>query len=88
MKSLMICTAPNITLVIKSPIMRCAEHVECMGARGGAYRVLVRKSEGRRLLGRPWYKGEGNIKLGLQEVGRGAWTGLIWLRIRTDGELL
>ena len=26
-------SSPNIILVIKSPIMRCAEHVECMGRR-------------------------------------------------------
>jgi len=27
-------SSPNIILVIKSPIMRCAGHVECMGAEG------------------------------------------------------
>jgi hypothetical protein len=29
-----------------------------------------------------------NIKMDLQEVGWGAWTGLIWLRIGTGGGLL
>jgi hypothetical protein len=29
-----------------------------------------------------------NIKLDLQEVGWGVWTGLIWLRIGTGGGLL
>jgi len=31
--------------------MRWADHVVCMGARRGAYRVLVGRSEGRRPLG-------------------------------------
>jgi hypothetical protein len=29
-----------------------------------------------------------NIKMDLQEVGWGAWTGLIWLRIGTGGGVL
>jgi hypothetical protein len=53
-----------------------------------AYRVLVRKPEGRRPLGRPRHKGEEKIKMDLREVGLGAWTGSIWLRIRIDGRLL
>jgi len=43
-----------------------------MGSRRGAYRVLVGKPEGKSLLGRPSSRWEGNIKMGLQEVGRGA----------------
>ena len=39
--------------------------------------------EGKRLLARPRYRWEDNIKLDLQEVQWGAWTGLIWLRIGT-----
>jgi hypothetical protein len=31
---------------------------------------------------------EDNIKMDLQEVGWGAWIGLIWLRIGTGGGLL
>jgi hypothetical protein len=59
-----------------------------MGDRRGAYRVLVGKPEGRRPLGRPRCRWEDNIKMDLREVGWGAWTGLIWLRIGTGGELL
>jgi hypothetical protein len=33
-------------------------------------------------------KWEDNIKMGLQEVGLGAWAGLSWLRIGTGGRLL
>jgi len=45
------------------------EAVECMGAGRGAYRILVRRPEGKRLLGRPGCRWEGNIKMGLQEGG-------------------
>jgi len=31
---------------------------------------------------------EDNIKMDLQEMGWGAWTGLIWLRIRIGGRHL
>ena len=37
----------------------------------GAYRVLVRKPEGKRPLGRPRRRWEDNIKMDLQEVGCG-----------------
>ena len=63
-------------------------HVALTGERRGVYRVLVEKPEGRRLLGRPRRRWEDNIKMDLQEVGWGAWTGLIWLRIGTgEGHL-
>jgi hypothetical protein len=38
------------------------------GGKEGNYRVLVRKPEGRRLLGRPWCRIEDNIKVDLTEV--------------------
>jgi hypothetical protein len=43
------------------------------------YRVLVGK------LGRTRLRCEDNIKMDLQEVGFGVWTGLSWLRIETGG---
>jgi hypothetical protein len=46
------------------------------GERRGAYRVLAGKPEGKRPLGRRKLRWE-NIKMDLQEVGRGAWIGLI-----------
>jgi hypothetical protein len=81
-------SSPNIIWVIKSRRMRWAGHVARMGAGRGAYRILVGRPEGRRPLGRPRRRWEDNIKMDLQEVGLGAWTGLIWLRIGTGGELL
>jgi hypothetical protein len=80
--------SPNIIRVIKSRIMRSAGHVARMGEGRGAYRVLVGRREGRRPLGRPRRRWEDNIKMDLQEVGWGAWTGVIWLRIETGGGLL
>jgi len=49
---------------------------------------LVGKRQGKRPLGRPRNRWENNIKIDLQEVGWGAWTTSIWLRIGTgDGHL-
>jgi hypothetical protein len=47
------------------------QETEIMGERRGVYRVLVRKPEGKRPLGRPRKRWEDNIKLHLQEVGFG-----------------
>jgi hypothetical protein len=55
--------------------------------RTGAYRVLVGKPEGKRPLGNPGNRWYGNIKMHLQEVGWGAWTGLVWFRIGIGGRL-
>ena len=41
------------------------------GKRGGAYRLLVGKPEGKRLLVRSRRRWEDNIKMDLQEVRRG-----------------
>jgi hypothetical protein len=68
--------------------MRSAGHVARMGEGRGTYRILVGRPEGRRPLGRTGLRWEDNIKMDLQEVGLGAWTGLIWLRIGTGGGLL
>jgi hypothetical protein len=54
----------------------------------GVYRVLVGKPERRRPLGRPSRRWEDNIKMDLQEVRVGVWTGLRGLRIRTGGRYL
>jgi hypothetical protein len=54
------------------------------GDRRVAYNVLVAKPERRRPLGRPELRWDNNIKIDLQEVGSGAWTGFIWLRMGTD----
>jgi len=59
-----------------------------MGEKKSAYSILVGKREGNRLLGRPRCRWEENIKMDLQNLGCGAWTGLIWLRTGTGGRHL
>jgi hypothetical protein len=53
-----------------------------------AYKVLVRKHEGMRPLGRPRHSWKDNIRMDLKEIGWGVWNGWIWLRIRTSGGIL
>jgi hypothetical protein len=71
--------------IIKARRMRWAEHVARMGEKRNAYRLLVRKPEGRRPLGRPRRTWLDNIRMNLVE-GDVDWIG--WLRIGTGGELL
>ena len=78
-------TSPDVILVIKSKRMRRVGHVVRMGERKGAYTVLVGKPKGKRPLGGSKRRWEDNIKMDLQEVGLGACTGLIWLRMVTGG---
>jgi hypothetical protein len=58
------------------------------GEKRNAYRLLVRKPEGKRPLGRPRRKLVDNIRMDLGELGWGDWIGLVWFRIGTDEELL
>jgi hypothetical protein len=53
-----------------------------------AYRILVERPEGKRLLGRPKHWWVDNIKINLREIGWVLWTGSMWLRIGTSGGLL
>jgi hypothetical protein len=45
------------------------------------HRVLVRKTEGKRPLGRPRHRWEDNIKMDLQEVGEGRGD---WMELAQD----
>jgi hypothetical protein len=53
-----------------------------------AYRFFVGSPEGRRRVGSPRRRWEGNIKMDLREIRFGIWIGFIWLRIWTGGGLL
>jgi hypothetical protein len=55
------------------------------GEERGVYRVLVEKPEGKRPLGRHMRRWEENIKMDLQEVGCGVWSGLRRLMRETGG---
>jgi len=52
-----------------------------MDERGGVYRVLEGKPEGKRPLGRPKPRWEDNIEMDLQEVGCG---GMDWIDLAQD----
>ena len=59
-----------------------AGHVARMGERIGVYRVLVRRREGKRPLGRPMGRWEDNIKVNLQG---GRWgEGMDWIDLTQD----
>ena len=74
---------PNMVWVVKSRRMRWAEHVARMGEERWAYRVLVRKPEGKRPLGRPRRRWVDYIRMDFQEVGCGYvdWIGLAQDRV-------
>ena len=61
--------------MIKSSILRWAGHVARMGERRGVYTVLEGKPVGKRPLGNTRRRWEDNIKVDLQEMGCGIWTG-------------
>ena len=63
-------SSPNIVRVIKSRRMRWAGHVARTGEERGACRVLVRKPEGKRPLGRPRRRWVDNIRMDLQDRDR------------------
>ena len=67
--------------VIKSRRMRWARHVARIGEERGAYRFLVGKPEGKRLLGRPRRRWVDNIGMDLQEVGCGY---VDWIELEQD----
>jgi hypothetical protein len=79
---------PNIVRVVKLRRMRWAGHVARIGEDRGVHRVLVGKPDGKRPLGRPRRRWEGNIKMDLQEVGGIIGTGWSRLRIGTGGRHL
>jgi hypothetical protein len=59
--------------------------MQWMGERRGVNRVSVEEPEGKGPLGRPRRRWENNIKMYLQKVGCGAWTGSSWFRVWTGG---
>jgi hypothetical protein len=70
-------STPTILWVIKWRI-RWAGHVARMGEGRLVYRILVKKPEGKRPLGRPRRRWEDNIKADLREVGCG---GMDWIEL-------
>jgi hypothetical protein len=46
-----------------------------------AYRIFVRKSEGKRPLGKLWHREEDNIRMDLREI---AWEGVYWMHLAKE----
>jgi hypothetical protein len=77
-------SSPSIIRIITSRRMRWAGHVARMGEKRNVYKLLVRKPEGKRPLGRPRCRWIDNIKMDLSEIGLGVvdWIGLAQDRYR------
>jgi hypothetical protein len=71
----------SIIRIMKSRRMRWAGHVARMGEKRNAYRLLVGKPEGKRLLGRPRCRWVDNIRMDLGEVG---WGDVDWIGLAED----
>jgi hypothetical protein len=73
--------SPSIIIMIKSRRMRWVWHVERMGEKRNAYRILVGKPDGKRPLGRQRRRWMDNIKIDLREIG---WDGMDWTDLVQD----
>jgi hypothetical protein len=74
-------SSPSIIRMIESRRMRWAGHVARRGEKRNAYRILVRKPDGKRPLGRPRRRWVDNIKMGPKEIG---WGGMDWIYLAED----
>jgi hypothetical protein len=61
--------------------MRWTGHVARLGENRNAYRILGRKPEGKRPLGRPRRRLVDNIKMDLREI---RWDGMDWIDLAQD----
>jgi hypothetical protein len=64
--------------------MRWVGHVARTGERRGVHRILVRKPEGKRQLGRPGRRWENNIEIHSKEVG---WRDMDWIDLAWDRDI-
>jgi hypothetical protein len=71
-------SSPNIIRIIKSRMIRWVGNVARMGEKRNAYRLLVGKLDGRRLLGRPRHRWLDNIRVVLGEMG---WGDVDWISL-------
>jgi hypothetical protein len=74
-------SSPSIIRIIKLRRMRWAGHVARKGEKRNTYRLLVRKPEGKRPLGRPRCRWVDNIRIDLGEVG---WGDVDWIDLAQD----
>jgi hypothetical protein len=73
---------PIIIRIIKSRRLRWAGHVARMGDKRNVYRLLVRKSEGKKPLDRLRRRWVDNIKMDLLEIGLSV---VDWIGLARDG---
>jgi hypothetical protein len=66
---------------VNSRRLRWAGHVPRMGETRNAYRILVGKPEGKRLLERPRHRWVNNSKIHFREIG---WDGRDWTELVQD----
>jgi hypothetical protein len=71
-------SSPDIIRQVKSRRMRWAGHVAHMGEERKLYKILMRKTEGKRLLGRQRRGWEDGIRMYLREIGLGD---VDWIRL-------
>jgi hypothetical protein len=67
--------------MIKRRRKRWARHIERIGEKRNSYRILVRKPEGRRPLGRTRRRWMDSITRDLREIG---WDGMDWIDVTQD----
>jgi hypothetical protein len=78
-------SSPDIIRQIELRRIRWVGHVARMEGEKNLYKVLVRKPEGWRLLGRPRRIWEMGSKWILGKLASRVWIGFSWLILGTDG---
>ena len=81
MGSLMICTAHPLLFGGKMEKYEMGGACSSYGGRRGVYRVWVETREGKRPLGRPKRRWEGNIKMDFKGIVGG---GMDWIELASD----
>jgi hypothetical protein len=74
---------PNTIRMIMSRRMRRAGQLAHMEEKRNAYRILMRKPEGKRPLGRPRHRWEDNIKMDVRVIG---WGDMDWIYMIQDSD--
>jgi ribosomal protein L32E len=74
-------SSPDDIMQIKSCRMRWARRVARVGEERNVYKVLMRKPEGKRPLGKLRRRWEVGIRMTLVEIG---WGGVAWIRLAQD----
>jgi hypothetical protein len=71
-------SSPNVIRVNKLRRMRWAGHVARTGKMINSYKTSFLETEGKRLLGRPQYRWEDNIRMDLRGI---EWEGVDWIHL-------